>query len=72
MDGQSRAGNADVWVMNKDGSGKTRLTTDPAFDGFPDWTAVRLPYRTGLGGGPVVAAYQPATSKITWVVPAWL
>ena len=38
----SRAGNVDVWVMNKDGSGKTRLTTDPAFDGFPDWHQTRL------------------------------
>jgi TolB protein len=37
-----RQGDFDVWVMNRDGSDKIRLTTDPAFDGFPDWHQERL------------------------------
>jgi Tol biopolymer transport system component len=31
----SRDGNAEIYLMNADGSGQTRLTTDPAFDGTP-------------------------------------
>ena len=34
------AGNVDVYVMNADGSGQTRLTTDPAPDLSPDWQPV--------------------------------
>lgn len=34
---KSVSGNNDIWVMNADGSGKTRLTFDPSFEGFPDW-----------------------------------
>ncbi len=37
-----RSGNYDIYVMNADGSGQTRLTTGPATDGDPDWWA-RLP-----------------------------
>ena len=33
-----RDGNADVHVMNADGSGQTRLTTDPALDFYPAWS----------------------------------
>lgn len=31
-------GNSDVWVMDADGSNKTRLTTDSGFDGDPRWS----------------------------------
>jgi len=31
-------GNSDVWVMDADGSNKTRLTSDPGFDGDPRWS----------------------------------
>jgi Tol biopolymer transport system component len=33
-----RSSNADVYVMNADGSGRTRLTTDPASDSWPTWS----------------------------------
>jgi Tol biopolymer transport system component len=33
-----RDGNFDVYVMSADGSGQTRLTTDPAADGDPAWS----------------------------------
>lgn len=33
-----RDGNEEIYVMNADGSGVTRLTNDPAFDGEPSWS----------------------------------
>ena len=38
----NRGGSFDVWVMNRDVSGKPGLTTDPGLDGFPDRTAICL------------------------------
>src|SRR5690349_19459786 len=35
----NRTGNFDIWVMNGDGSAKTQLTTDPAADYDPTWSA---------------------------------
>ena len=32
-----RDGNDEVYVMNPDGSGQTRLTDNPAWDGSPSW-----------------------------------
>jgi Tol biopolymer transport system component len=34
----SRGGNADIYVMNSDGSGQIRLTTDRAHDEYPAWS----------------------------------
>ena len=31
-------GNQDIWVMNSDGTGAIRLTTDPAVDTRPVWS----------------------------------
>ena len=33
-----RDGNAEVYVMQADGTRATRLTTNPAWDGHPDWS----------------------------------
>ena len=33
-----RDGNAEIYVMNADGSDQIRLTDDPAFDTFPAWS----------------------------------
>jgi len=33
-----RDGNAEVYVMNADGSGQTRLTDDPGLDLEPAWS----------------------------------
>ena len=32
-----RDGNDEIYVMNADGSGQTRLTNNPAADGCPAW-----------------------------------
>src|SRR5947207_123096 len=34
----SRDGNAEIYVMNEDGSGQTRLTNNPAADYGPSWS----------------------------------
>ncbi len=34
----ARIGSLNVYVMKVDGSNKTRLTSDPARDGWPDWS----------------------------------
>ena len=33
--------NFEVYVMNADGSGQTRLTDNPAEDAFPSWSPAR-------------------------------
>ena len=33
-----QSGNRDIWVVNVNGTGLTRLTTDPSEDYFPSWT----------------------------------
>ena len=42
-------GNIDVWIMNADGTGATRLTNDPGLDLSPDWQP--LPTCTIRGTG---------------------
>ena len=34
----NQEGNWDIYVMNMDGTGRTRLTDDPAQDWRPDWS----------------------------------
>ena len=34
----TRDGNAEIYVMNGDGSAQTRLTNDPSFDAYPKWS----------------------------------
>ena len=33
--------NREIFVMNTDGSGQTRLTNNPALDGAPSWSPVQ-------------------------------
>ena len=43
-------GDIDLWVMNADGTGATRLTNDPAPDLAPDWQPVAECTVRGTGG----------------------
>jgi TolB protein len=36
-DGTKDNADAEIYVMNSDGSGLTKLTDDPAYDSFPVW-----------------------------------
>ena len=36
--GSNRDGNGEIYVMNADGSGQTRLTNNPAEDAVPAWS----------------------------------
>ena len=42
----ARDGNYEVYVMNADGSGQTRLTDDPSGDTFPSWFIQSVPEPT--------------------------
>ena len=47
-----RAGNTDLYTINADGTGLNRLTTDPAFDGAPDWSpdGTKIVFISGRAG----------------------
>ena len=38
LTGQSQTSNEDIYLMNADGSGRTRLTNDSGQDGGPSWS----------------------------------
>lgn len=44
--------NWDIWVINSDGSGETRLTTDGSIDGLPAWSpdGTHLAFLSNRGG----------------------
>ncbi|MBI5869598.1 MAG: PD40 domain-containing protein [Actinobacteria bacterium] len=45
--------NAEIWVMNADGSGQTRLTTDTAWDVTPAWSpdGTKIAFASDRAGG---------------------
>lgn len=49
-------GNTDVYVMNVDGSGLTRLTDDPGWDGTPAWapSGDQIAFASERQGAPVI------------------
>ena len=49
---KDQVGNLDIYVMNADGSGLTRLTTDPAEDASPSWSpdGTSIAFQSGRTG----------------------
>jgi Tol biopolymer transport system component len=44
----NRDGNAEIYVMNTDGTDVTRITANSAFDAYPDWQSL-VPFCSGKG-----------------------
>ena len=74
-------GNADVYVMAVDGSGLTRLTDSPGWDGEPSWSpdGSQIVFASDRAGGPAIyvmnadgsnqrALTDPSTASLT---PSW-
>jgi Tol biopolymer transport system component len=46
-----RSGNWDIWIVGVDGSGLVQLTTDPANDRYPNWSAGgKIAFTSNRGG----------------------
>jgi Tol biopolymer transport system component len=77
----SRTTNADVYVINADGSGETQLTTDPAYDAEPSWSPDgRIAFTSSRSGDLRIwtmdgdgsdEAVLPAPSGESQLHPAW-
>ncbi|HXI33128.1 MAG TPA: PKD domain-containing protein [Gemmatimonadales bacterium] len=79
----SRDGNAEIYVMNADGSGVTRLTDDPASDFYPTWSpdGSRIAFTSTRDGhnniyvmnadGSGVTQLTTSTSPFGSQAPAW-
>lgn len=73
--------NADVYVMNADGTGLTRLTDDPGWDGTPAWSpdGSQIAFASERLGSPVImlmnadGSNQRAITDPSYVsmMPAW-
>ncbi|HEY7591316.1 MAG TPA: hypothetical protein VH723_10000, partial [Candidatus Limnocylindrales bacterium] len=77
----SRTGNGDIYVMNADGTGQTRLTSHAAIDGEPAWSpsGTKIAFsssRSGLGDIYVMNADGTSATRLTTsphvdLSPAW-
>lgn len=75
------AGNSDIYVLNADGSGLTRLTDDPGWDGTPRWSpdGTRIAFASERLGLPAIfvmdadgSNLQPLTDGASVsMMPAW-
>ena len=63
----SSDGNEDIYVMNADGSGQTRLTNNPAEDFFSAWSpdGSRIAFASDRDGNPDVYVINTDGSGIT-------
>lgn len=78
---RTEAGNTDVYVMNVDGSGLTRLTDDPGWDGTPSWSpdGAQIVFASERQGAPVIYVMnadgtdqRPLTEpEYTSLMPVW-
>ena len=57
--------NRDIWVMNADGGGQTRLETNPSFDTNPDWGVPAPPLPKPRCKGQAATVIAAAPGQIT-------
>ena len=77
----ARDGNMELYVVNGDGSGLTRLTNNTAFDGSPAWSpdGTRIAFTSGRDGQSAIYVMNPDGSGVVRVSneqanefrPAW-
>jgi TolB protein len=67
MDAIGGGGNLDIYVMNPDGSGETRLTNDPGSDRFPVWSpdGSRLAFQSNRSGRDLIYSMDVDGSNLT-------
>lgn len=68
--GRGDDGNLDIYVMNADGSGVTRLTTDGATEQFPQWSPDGRTIAYGRVSAKATGDVQFDGSADVWTVPA--
>ena len=63
----SRDGNAEIYIMNADGSGVTRLTTNSANDEFPAWSpdGSKIVFTSGRSGNDEIYVMNADGSSVT-------
>lgn len=57
-----RDGNREIYMMNADGSGVTRLTEHPANDWHPAWSPVAVEIKAPVGGAVVTPTVTPVVA----------
>jgi len=67
-------GSSDIFVMNADGSGVTRLTTNPAYDNYPAWSpdGTRIVFQSQRDGNDqiyVMGADGSGATRLTQTKP---
>jgi YVTN family beta-propeller protein len=64
-----RDGNEEIYSMSADGSGQTRLTSDPARDFDPDWQPLRLFAYAANAGSNDVSVVDLAADAVVATIP---
>ena len=65
-------GNFEIYVINADGTGKSRVTNDPASDGLPVWSpdGQWLAFRSDRGGSWAIYAVRPDGTGLRKLIDA--
>ena len=62
-----RDGDAEIYIVNADGTGLTRLTNNPAFDGMPcfRWDGRRIVFTSDRDGNPEIYSMKANGTDVT-------